>query len=269
MSVFLLAILLFDLISCLDHAPNKVNIPESKDCKNIELKSQGFYVQSSTSRALDVTAGESSYIRNEIVRFIATMKPMVPPNLGELNAYPGECQDVQTDMVYRRCGVATALLTKCLQDDIVTRNGGILQTGEELREGQPSNLVNFETFDNPGIKYGIWQDKIFADKVRELCHTLIAMPCRPIIGETEACNVYFDAAISAGYDNIFTDKHNYDGRSIRRSIMRTTDAKTSFNDNTVDFLTQRGGYWFFCKCLPGKKKDCKYLEVQDGFDVID
>ena len=223
------------------------------------MKSKGFYVQSS----IEVINVKDEDRQNERVTFIASMKPMVwKPNLGRLNAYPGECQDVRTEIGYRRCGVATELLTKCLKDDVVTKDGGILQRSTT---GQPGNLANFQTSLNPGVKYGIWQDQRFVSLATEHCQTLIAMPCRPL-GNQNSCKVYFEAAISAGYKNIFTDKHDQNNQSIRKSVMRTSSARTLFNEDRVIFLEERGSNWFFCKCIPGKEKKCDAMRLKDGFD---
>ena len=121
----------------------KVDVPQSKkECKNNELKSQGFYIQSSHFYGQQFTNTQ-----NERVKFIASMKPMKPPSLGRLYAYPGECIDVSTAREHRRCGIATALLIKCLEDDVVTKNKGIIE-----------NLENFETSGMRNLKYGIWRD---------------------------------------------------------------------------------------------------------------
>ena len=261
--MFFLAILISNLRSCLVKAPNKVGVPQEKSCINPELKSQGFYVQSYVE-AIDVIDDDSTFVPYERVRFFASMKPREPPSIGVLNAYPGECQDVRVGIDYRRCGIATALLTKCLLDDHVTKNGGMLQPTTP-KPGQPSNLVNFETSLNPGVKYGIWRDQRFANLATEHCQTLIAMPCHPH-GNTNSCNVYFDAAISVGYKHIYMDKHNANNHSIRKSVMRTLDAKNSFNANNVVFLEDRGINWFFCKCKKEKEEECNNMDLS-SYDV--
>ena len=119
------------------------------------------------------------------------------------NAYHGECHFVQTDGRFRNCGMARALMEKCLSDEDVIKDGGL----DPL-------TYKFNRYTKEDKEYCVWNDLDFTKRARESCTTIISMFCYPGFyqaGEffptpyvpgrdpAMACKLLIDAAISKGY----------------------------------------------------------------------
>ena len=250
--------------------PVLTTIPEDKikDCKDDDLKRNGFYISKAVSwihvmrNELQVNGVVKVRKTIQNVKFFATKEEQTPPSIGILDAIRGECRNIDIKSDHRQCGVATELLKLCLRDDPITDFGGLIQF---------DGLQKYPNFRNPDKfpGYSIWKDtKKYKEKVLGNCETLIAMPCFPDGAEPDGsaeqkdfCRTYLEAAQYAGYNHIFLD-NDANSPKLKHSIWGIKDALKEFQKNPQKFLKNYGRNWFFCKCMAGKERKCKKMECK-------
>ena len=262
--------------------PFPTTIPEDKipDCKDDDLKRNGFYISKAVSwinvmrNELQGNTVVKTWKTIKSVKFLATKEEQTPPSIGILDAITGECRNIDIKSDHRQCGVATELLKSCLQDDgdfetEITENGGLIH--EDYFEDF-DGLQKYPNFRDPEKYpgYSIWKDKKkYKDKVFSNCETLIAMPCFPdgakpdgSAEQKDFCRTYLEAAEYAGYNHIFIDNDARGVGTLKHSIWGIKDALKQFQKNPQKFLKNYGRNWFFCKCMEEREQKCKKMECK-------
>ena len=255
--------------------PFPTTIPEDKipDCKDDDLKRNGFYISKAVSwihvmrNELQGNTPVKTRKTIQSVKFLATKEEQTPPSIGILDAIRGECRNIEIKPDHRQCGVATELLKSCLGYDPdfeteITDFGGLIEF---------DGLQQYPNFRNPDKfpGYSIWKDtKKYKEKVSSNCETLIAMPCFPdgakpdgSAEQNDFCRAYLEAAEYKGYNHIFID-NDARGAKLKHSIWGIKDALKEFKKNPQKFLKTKGRNWFFCKCKEEKELKCKKMECK-------
>jgi len=189
-------------------------------CENKDIKNKRpptFYIKR--------TPGVSNHIR-----WIAVLEPSSEQELAHLTAERGHCNDLHTEKGSRKCGIGKALMALCFKDEDIIEDGGL----------------------NP-LTDGTWKDEKLKTIARDVCKTIIHISCEPDIGiDLIACKMYMDAANEAGYHMIFVQ--NLGDDKLKR--LQIEDAKNIFEQNVDDFLSEKGSFWYFCKCKANMLQKC-------------
>ena len=182
------------------------------NCVNQELKK--YYIEKYDNQG----AGDYAYSFNAVLH---------PGQdwLSQINADHGECDDVSTKPAASRCGFATYLMTLCMLDADVTRNGGVDVDKDELFK----------------------LDKKATKDAKEHCNNIVYVHAAPL--EVKAAIYILNAGVKAGYNKLFAnvdkDQHRPDF-----DVMDTTEAVKEFLDGpqgAATFMVKHGENWYFCQ----------------------
>ena len=198
--------------------PKKFRVPKDKkiECVNKEVAQYGFWVG---KVELDVDD------EGQKIKFVARQNWNDDGFLARLYAWPGACDDLETNEDSRKCGIARALLIICLQDKEVTMDGGA----------------------NLGFK-----------PAQEHCSAIVGITCKPEMYDdygnriVSICKSYIDAAEKATYQMLIVENQDH----TEYSVLKTKKALKEFKSDPDKFINERGDEWFFCKCKKGNTKAC-------------
>ena len=212
----------------------EVPLRQKDTCVNDKVKEDGFYVGRG-----EVTGSIED--PNAQFKFVARHDWENDEGyLAYLKGRRGECNNLETYEHSRRCGIGRALMVTCLQDEEVTKDGGL----------DPDTYWQREYVD-----FAVWKDKEFTKKAKENCASIVAITCGPSINGqpiVSICKSYINAAFRAKYDLVFVDHESREFYSVKT----TKDALMEFVPDPDKFVLELGFDWFFCKCKSTNTKEC-------------
>ena len=190
-------------------------------CENEELKRQGqFWI---AKYLLESDAWTIS--------FKVVLAGRDGNSLSELKADHGACNKVETKEGSENCGLATALMTACFEDEDVTGDGG--------------------------LELDIWfeADPRHRQQAKDNCEKVVLVECKPTPPTTkDACRAYLNAAIKAGYLMMFMAKEETEAQIM--NVMKVTVARRDFRPDANAFIDLYGFSWRFCKCKSNRIRQC-------------
>ena len=216
--------------------PKKFPVPKDKQdqCLNENVKRDGYWVGYGS-------VADDDYREDHItVKFVARHKLDDRDDLARLKAGQGICDDLLTYGNSRRCGIGKTLMTTCLEDPEITKDGGL----------------DPDTYSIHGGPTSIWEDKEFSKEAFGNCEAIVAITCRPTASTPKiVCKSYIEAAQIANYHMVFVE-HD---RNNQYDVLAIEDMQNEFTFHPEEFLRSVGKKWFFCKCKRGKIEKCKSM----------
>ena len=202
-------------------------------CPNEALKKQGFFFVEKYAgrkyneiifkvilkdRYLDIKEGMGQAEEDE---YLATLKA---------EKY-GICNRVDIKVESSGCGLATALMEVCFEDDEDV--GGV----------------------NPETDKFLKQFKTHQKQANLNCEKLIYLQCEPDHPHPYSiCVAYLNAAITRNYDMLFSfPSESETGMDI---MELESEAKPKFKRSSERFVEKHGNGWFFCRCKKEKREEC-------------